>query len=199
MLGVSSVLTGVVLVRQLKPQPLALLLSLFRLLPCFPSKNINTRIMYNDERVSSPNSQKASFHPTVACQTRWTLRSKDILSLYTDISVVYVPVFISLSNLTLNVSKMNVEHFHVWLLLLSFWKHFNILGCIGYHTDLIFGASDIGADGAFFLLRVHLPLPAALVQAHRWPVHGGRSLILWRTKQAHNKTRYSHSLCSAWQ
>ena len=51
-----------------------------------------------------------------------------------------------------------------------------------YHTNLIFGASDIGGDGAFLLFGAHLP-PTALVGAHRWHVHGGCSLILWRRRQ----------------
>lgn len=49
---------------------------------------------------------------------------------------------------------------------------------IGYRTNLIFGAGDIGGDSAFLLFGAHFPLSTALVRAHRWPVHGGRSLIL---------------------
>lgn len=52
-----------------------------------------------------------------------------------------------------------------------------------YNTNFIFCASDVSGNGAFFLFGVHLPLPAALVGAHRWPVHGGRSLILWRRRK----------------
>lgn len=48
------------------------------------------------------------------------------------------------------------------------------------NTYLVFCASNIGSDGAFLLLGMHFPLPAALVGTHRWAVHGGRSLILWR-------------------
>lgn len=50
-------------------------------------------------------------------------------------------------------------------------------------TDLILGSSHIGVDGAFLLLGVHLPLPAALGGACRWHTHGGRSLILWGRRQ----------------
>lgn len=34
---------------------------------------------------------------------------------------------------------------------------------------------------------MHLPLPAALVGAHRWAVHGGRSLILWRRESVQTR------------
>ena len=58
----------------------------------------------------------------------------------------------------------------------------------GYRTNLVFGASNIGCDGAFLLFGAHLPLPTALVGAHRWPVHGGRSLILWRRRRRRQHT-----------
>lgn len=58
---------------------------------------------------------------------------------------------------------------------------------IGYRTNLIFGAGDIGGDTAFLLFGAHLPLPTALIGAHRWPVHGGRSLILWRRRRHRTK------------
>lgn len=54
-------------------------------------------------------------------------------------------------------------------------------------TDLILGARDIGGDGALLLFGAHLPLPTALVGAYRWPVHGGRSLILWERRQRKTK------------
>lgn len=47
-----------------------------------------------------------------------------------------------------------------------------------YRTDLILGASDVGADGSFLLFGARFPLPSVQVGAYRWPVHGGRSLIL---------------------
>lgn len=54
---------------------------------------------------------------------------------------------------------------------------------VNCNTNLIFCAGDVGGDSAFLLFAVHLPLPTALVGAHRWPVHGGRSLILWRRRK----------------
>lgn len=54
---------------------------------------------------------------------------------------------------------------------------------LGLHTNLIFGASDIGGDSTLLLFASHLPLSTAMVGAHRWPVHGGCSVILWRRRQ----------------
>lgn len=74
------------------------------------------------------------------------------------------------------VSTIFTKYFCILSSIMTFRKHF-------YCTNLIFGASNIGTDSAFLLFAVHFPFPSALVGAHRWHVHGGRSLILWRRRQ----------------
>lgn len=63
------------------------------------------------------------------------------------------------------------------------------------HTNFILGARYIGGDGALLLFGAQLPLPTALVGAYRWPVHGGRSLILWRKRQ-HTTKRDTVTVCA---